>query len=271
MAPLTFRSIWISDVHLGTRNLQNEKLLDFLLQTESEFLYLVGDILDLIQAQRRWYWPPTNDRIVQTVLAKAAGGTKVIYIPGNHDHMLRKFDGCTLNNIRIQRRAIHETVDGRRYLVLHGDQFDPVVQNIPWLATLGSIAYDLLLFTNRWFNLGRRAMNREYRSISSIAKNQVKIVVNYIGRFEKAVAAAAQEHQVDGLICGHIHRAGVREIEQVLYTNSGDWVESCTALAENMSGHLGVIDWQTQQPLRKAIANQYYEDLYRNRCLASPN
>lgn len=271
MPQLHFRSIWISDLHLGTRSLQNEKLLDFLLQTESEYLYLVGDIFDLLQAQKRWHWPKINDRIVQTILAKAESGTRVIYLPGNHDHMLRKFHGSTFNNIRIQNTAIHETADGRRYLVMHGDKFDPIVQHSPWLASIGSILYDLLLLCNRWFNFGQRTVRREYCSLSSWLKHQVKIVVNYMGRFEEVVAREAAEHRVDGLICGHIHRAGIREIDRVLYTNSGDWVESCTALAENHAGRLGIIEWHNQQPLREAVAVKQYEDLYRNRCLASPN
>jgi UDP-2,3-diacylglucosamine pyrophosphatase LpxH len=271
MAPHHFRSIWISDLHLGTRNLQNEKLLDFLLQTDSDFLYLVGDIFDLLQAQKRWHWPKINDRIVQTILAKAASGTTVVYLPGNHDHMLRKFDGCTFNNIRIQNNIIHETADGKRYLVMHGDSFDPIVQHSPWLASIGSTAYEMLLVLNRWCNFGRRTVKREYRSISSWLKHQVKVVVNYMGRFEEAVALEADTQRVDGLICGHIHRACIREINSVLYTNAGDWVESCTALAENAAGQLGIIEWRNHQPLHKAIAEKEYEDLYRNRCLASAN
>jgi len=266
-----FRSIWISDLHLGTQSLQNDKLLDFLLQTESQFLYLVGDIFDLLQAQKKWHWPAINDRIVQAILAKAASGTRVIYIPGNHDHILRKFDGCTFNNIRIQNNAIHQTADGRRYLVLHGDQFDPVVRHCPWLASTGSTLYDLLLRSNRWFKVRRRTARQEYRTLSSWMKHQAKRLVNFIGRFEEVVSREAAAHQVDGLICGHIHRAGIREIGPVLYTNAGDWVESCTALAENENGRLGVIEWRNQQPLRETVAVRHYEDLYRHRCLASSN
>ena len=272
MPKLHFRSLWISDLHLGTRSLQNELLLDFLQNTESQFLYLVGDIFDLLQAQKRWHWPAINDRIVQAILAKAANGTQVVYLPGNHDHMLRKFHGCTVNNIRIQNNAIHETADGRRYLVLHGDKFDPVVQHSPWLASIGSTLYDLLLLGNRWCNFGRRKTGRRYRSFSSFIKHQVKLAVNYMARFEEVVAGEANAHQVDGLICGHIHRAGIREIDSVLYTNSGDWVESCTALAENHCGRLGVIETQGHQLLPEIAATaRAYEDMYRNRCLASPN
>jgi UDP-2,3-diacylglucosamine pyrophosphatase LpxH len=271
MAPHHFRSIWISDLHLGTRNLQNEKLLDFLLPTESEFLYLVGDIFDLLQAQKKWHWPKINDRIVQTVLAKAASGTKVVYIPGNHDHMLRKFHGCTFNNIRIQNHIVHETAHGKRYLVMHGDKFDPIVQHSPWLASIGATAYEMVLVMNRWFNVGRRSVKGEYRSLSSWLKHQVKIVVNYMGRFEEVVAEEADVQQVDGLICGHIHRAGIREINTVLYTNAGDWVESCTALAENQTGQLGIIEWRNHQSLLEAVTEKQDENLYSNRCLASAN
>ena len=271
MPNLRFRSLWISDLHLGTRNLQNEQLLDFLLQTESEFLYLVGDIFDLLQAQKRWHWPPINDRIVQAILAKAENGTKVVYIPGNHDHMLRKFNGGQISNVRIQNSVIHETADGRRYLVLHGDRFDPVVQHSPWLASIGSALYDVALLCNRWFNLGRRRVGGDYCSLSSWLKHQVKIVVNYMGRFEEVVAREAAVAQVDGLICGHIHRAGIREIGPVLYTNAGDWVESCTALAENQAGHLGIIEWRSQHSLQETVPVSAHENLYRNRCLASPN
>jgi UDP-2,3-diacylglucosamine pyrophosphatase LpxH len=271
MPRLHFRSIWISDLHLGTQNLENEQLLDFLQQSESEFLYLVGDIFDLLQAQKKWHWPQVNDRIVKTILEKAENGTKVFYLPGNHDHMLRKFDGSTFNNIHIQNQVIHETVDGHRYLVLHGDTFDPVVQHCPWLASIGSTIYEILLIINSRLNLKRRQTHRKQWSFSAWMKHRVKIAVNVLGRFEKVVVRKAVEHQVEGLICGHIHRAGIREIENMLYTNAGDWVESCTALAENHTGQLGIVEWRNQYPLEEAVAVKNYEDLYRNRCLASPN
>ena len=271
MPPLQFRSIWISDLHLGTRNLQSEQLLDFLQKTESNYLYLVGDILDLLQARKRWYWPRINDRIVQTILDKAKNGTKVIYIPGNHDHILRRFDGMVFNNIHICNKVVHETADGHRYLVIHGDKFDPVVQNSPWLASIGSTLYDLALTINRIVNKGRRGLGYEYRSVSAWLKQQVKVAVNYMGRFEEVVAQEGASNKVDGLICGHIHRAGIREIGQVLYSNSGDWVESCTALAENHNGSLGLVQWPEQHALTHPATGSVYEDLYRDRCLASPN
>ncbi|WP_028581324.1 UDP-2,3-diacylglucosamine diphosphatase [Desulfogranum japonicum] len=271
MSQLYFRSIWISDIHLGTRNLQSRQLLNFLQRTESEYLYLVGDIVDLLQAQKKWHWPQINDRIIQAVFEKAAGGTKVYYIPGNHDHVLRKFSGNVINHIHIENEVVHETANGQRYLILHGDKFDPVIQNSPWLANIGATAYNMLLVVNRWLNLGRRAVGKDYKSISAWLKHQVKIVVNYMGKYEEVVALEIAKHEVDGLICGHIHKAGIREIGSALYNNSGDWVESCTALAENMEGRLGIIEWQNENPLEEYIFTEEYETVYRNRCLASSN
>lgn len=271
MAPLRFRSIWISDVHLGTRNLQSGKLLDFLLNTESEFLYLVGDILDLLQIRRKWHWPKINDKIIDTVFEKAANGTKVVYIPGNHDYLLRNFEGNTINNITIKNRVIHETVDGGRYLVLHGDKFDCVIQNSPWLANIGSIAYEIALILNRWANRFRMGMGMEYRSLSAWLKHQVKIVVNYIGRFEDEIVREVEQNNVDGLICGHIHHAAVKTIGNILYTNAGDWVESCTALAENHDGTLGVVEWTHEKPVLDALPLLKKRNLCRNRFLAPSN
>lgn len=271
MTPYHFRSIFVSDFHLGTKNLHSKQLLQFLTHTESDYLYLVGDIFDLLHARKRWYWPEINDRIVEVIFQKAGNGTKVYYIPGNHDHIMRKFHGNIINHIRIANQVIHETADGRRYLVLHGDKFDPVIQKSPWLADFGSSAYETLLVVNRWVNLARKAMGREYKSLSAWLKHQVKIVVNYMGSFEEVVVREADECGVDGLICGHIHRAGVRKIGNVLYTNSGDWVESCTALAENHDGYLGVIEWQKDHRIQDLRMTGKYEDLYRDRCLASPN
>lgn len=271
MAPFYFRSIWISDVHLGTRSLQSKQLLDFLQNTESEFLYLVGDILDLLQARRSWHWPKINDRIIQAIFDKARNGTKVFYIPGNHDHLLRNFNGNTINNIQILNKAIHQTANGRKYLVLHGDKFDCVIQHSPWLANIGSIAYDILLILNRWVNSLRVNFGLEYRSFSAWLKHQVKIVVNYIGSFEEIVAREVEENNVDGLICGHIHQATVKNIGDILYSNSGDWVESCTALAENQEGTLGVIEWAGRNQIKDALIHERTKNMYRNRCLASSN
>lgn len=266
-----YRAIWISDLHLGSKNVQSQSLLDFLEQTESEFLYLVGDIIDLMQLQKKWHWPKINDQIVQSIYAKAQNGTKVFYIPGNHDALVRRFAGLDVHGVRIITKVIHETVNGRRYLVMHGDKFDPVVQQSPRLASLGSSLYDYALSLSRYINILLGLLRCRYRSLSSWLKHQVKMAVNYMGHFEEVVAREGLGQGVDGLICGHIHRAGIRQLGSILYSNSGDWVESCTALAENHHGYLDLIQWPVQSTLRSTIAQTHYEDVYRDRCLAPTN
>ena len=273
MALHRFRSIWISDLHLGTRHQQNERLLDFLETTESTYLYRVGDILVLLQAQKKWHWPPVNDRIVQTVLAKAALGTTVFYLPGNHDHLLRQFNGRTVCGVHIRDSLVHETVDNRRYLVVHGDRFDPVVRHLPWLAGLGSLVYEGLLAAG---SRGRAhshipAAKRARPSFSARMKQLAKAVVNRLGRFDQAVTRAVTDHRAEGIICGHIHRAAVREMGSLLYTNAGDWVESCTALVENNCGRLGLVEWRDLQARTANAPEPAYADLPRDRCLVTPN
>ena len=277
MPILRFRSIWISDLHLGTKNQQGERLLDFLQHTESTHLYLVGDILDLLQAQKKWHWPPVNDRIVQTVIAKAARGTTVFYLPGNHDHLLRQFNGRTVCGVHIRDSLVHETVDNRRYLVVHGDRFDPVVRHLPWLAGLGSLIYEGLLAAGSRRRAGAPApaTARPQPSFSARMKQLAKVSVNRIGRFDRAVAREVRAHRAEGIICGHIHRAAVREMNGFLYTNAGDWVESCTALVENSAGQLGLVEWPDRSPLSApasaAVTVPAHADLPRDRCLVTPN
>jgi UDP-2,3-diacylglucosamine pyrophosphatase LpxH len=272
-----FRSIWISDLHLGTRHQQNERLLDFLETTESTYLYLVGDILDLLQAQKKWHWPPVNDRIVQTVLAKAALGTTVFYLPGNHDHLLRQFNGRTVCGVHIRDSLVHETVDNRRYLVVHGDRFDPVVRHLPWLAGLGSLVYEGLLAAGSRDRAHAPipAAKRARPSFSARMKQLAKVVVNRLGRFDQAVTRAVTDHRAEGIICGHIHRAAVCEMNGFLYTNAGDWVESCTALVENSAGQLGLVEWPDRSPLSApasaTVTVSAHADLPRDRCLVTPN
>ena len=273
MPILRFRSIWISDLHLGTKNQQGERLLDFLLHTESTHLYLVGDILDLLQAQKKWHWPPVNDRIVQTVIAKAARGTTVFYLPGNHDHLLRQFNGRTVCGVHIRDSLVHETVDQRRYLVVHGDRFDPVVRHLPWLAGLGSLIYEGLLAAGSRRRAGAPApaTARPQPSFSARMKQLAKVAVNRLGRFDQAVARAVTDHRAEGIICGHIHRAAVREMGSLLYTNTGDWVESCTALVENNCGRLGLVEWRDRPASTANAPEPAYADLPRDRCLVTPN
>lgn len=241
---LNYRSVWISDVHLGTRGCKDEYLLDFLNHVECDLLYLVGDIVDFWKLKSGFYWPHLHNQIVRKVMAMAAAGTEVIYIPGNHDELFRGYIGTVFNGIQLQDRAIHTTASGERYLVLHGDEFDGVVCSSRWLAVLGSEAYDFLIAVNRWFNIGRRLFGFPYWSMSAYIKHKVKNAVNFIFDFERALLHAAEEQGLDGVICGHIHHAAIHENERgIRYCNTGDWVESCTALAESADGSLSIIRW----------------------------
>ena len=238
-----YRAIFISDLHLGARDAQVEFLHDFLSRTESDYLYLVGDILDLWKLKRGWYWPARNNDVVRLVLDKAAAGTRVIYIPGNHDELLRDYVGMNFNGVELLADCVHETADGKRLLVLHGDEFDSVVKYNRWLAHLGSWAYDWLLVANRWYNRVRRRLGFDYWSLSAWLKHRVKNAVNYIGCFEEAVAHEAARRDVDGLVCGHIHKAAIEPMNGIIYLNSGDWVESCTALVEDRDGAFRILHW----------------------------
>ena len=242
-----FRTLWISDTHLGGKNLNSEKLYDFLKKTESEYLYLVGDIFDLWKLKKGgWHWPEINDKIVQLIMSKAKAGTKVYYIPGNHDDAFRQYAKSEVSGVRFENDMIHITASGQKLLVMHGDQFDCVVQNRKWLADLGSFLYDSLLEINRLYNLYRSLRGKEYFSISAYLKHRCKQAVNYMGDFETTIVEAVKKRGVNGIICGHIHNASLFTMGRYLYGNSGDWVESCTALAENEYGNIGIIQWAVQ-------------------------
>ena len=238
-----FRTIWISDLHLGTRGCKADYLLDFLRATESETLYLVGDIVDGWQLRRHWYWPPAHDRVVHTVLKKARTGTRVVYVPGNHDEALRSFTGVHFAGVEVKKDALHVTADGKRLLVLHGDLFDNIVRYARWVALLGDLAYEFAIWLNTWFNRARRRLGLPYWSLSAYLKCKVKNAVRFVQDYEEAVAGEASRRGVDGVVCGHIHQAEIRRLGPVLYCNDGDWVESCTALVEHFDGRLEILRW----------------------------
>jgi len=240
---LKFRTIFISDTHLGTAGCNADLLFDFLKSVECDTLFLVGDIIDGWRLKRGWFWPTRHNDVVRRVLKMAKKGTRVVYIPGNHDEVLRDFVGLGFGDIEILPEAIHETADGRRLLVLHGDEFDGVVLYHRWLAFLGDHAYVALLRLNIWFNAARRGLGLPYWSLSAYMKKRVKNAVEFIGRFEEAVAFAAKERGADGVVCGHIHSAEIRQIGGITYYNDGDWVESCTALVEHFDGRLEILHW----------------------------
>ncbi|MFZ4554093.1 MAG: UDP-2,3-diacylglucosamine diphosphatase [Burkholderiales bacterium] len=238
-----YRAIWISDIHLGTSGCQAECLLDFLRHFESDRLYLVGDILDGWQLRKGWYWPQAHNDVVQKVLRKARKGTHVVYIAGNHDEMVRQFIGMHFGDIEIADEAVHTLLDGRKLWVVHGDLFDGVMQHARWLALLGDTAYTIILKLNRWFNAVRHRLGFSYWSLSQYLKQKVKKAVNFITAFEEAVIDEARRRGYQGVVCGHIHKAEMREINGMLYCNDGDWVESMTALVETLDGELQLIHW----------------------------
>ena len=246
-----FRAIFISDIHLGTTTCQAERLLDFLRHTDSADLYLVGDIIDGWQLKRRWFWQQSHNDVVQKVLRKARKGTRVTYVAGNHDEAMRQFAGLAFGGIDIRDEAVHVTADGRQLLVIHGDLFDAVVQGANWLAHVGDWLYMLTLRANRWFNHARARLGLPYWSLAQFLKHRVKNAVSYIGNFEEALAHEARRRGFDGVVCGHIHKAEIRDIGGILYCNDGDWVESLTALVELESGELRIVDWKSIEALQK--------------------
>ncbi len=240
---LIVRSVWISDIHLGFKGCSADLLLDFLHDVQCDYLYLVGDIIDIWEMNKRVFWPQTHNNVIRTILGKAKHNTKVVYVPGNHDELLRDFDGAVFGNVEIRHEAIHTTADGRQLLILHGDKFDCIVKHSPLMAKIGSRLYDYLLKANRWVNLVRRRLGYSYWSLAAYLKYKVKNAVQFISDFEHAVAHEAASRRVDGVVCGHIHRAEYRNINGVDYYNCGDWVESCTALVEYADGRMEVLYW----------------------------
>ncbi len=240
---LRVRTVWISDLHLGTPGCRADALLEFLRSVECETLYLVGDIIDGWQLRRSWYWPQSHNDVVQKILRKARKGTRVVFVPGNHDEFARRYVEHSFGGVQVLEDCIHVTADGRRLWVTHGDLFDGVVQCAKWLAHLGDAAYEFTLRLNRWFNAARARMGLPYWSLSKYLKLKVKRAVSYVGDFEAAVAREARRRGAHGVVCGHIHHAEMRSIDGVLYCNDGDWVESLTALVEHEDGRLEILDF----------------------------
>lgn len=238
-----YRTIWISDLHLGTKGCNADLLIDFLDHTDSDTMYLVGDIIDGWRLKKKFYWPAAHNDVVRRILKRARRGTRIVYIPGNHDEMFRQFTGMNFGGVEIRRAAFHTTADGRRLMVLHGDEFDAVMLAHRWLAFVGDALYHLLMGLNRWVNLVRRWFDLPYWSLSKVAKHKVKNAVEFISRYEEVVARAAGERGVDGVVCGHIHTAEMRTFNGVEYYNDGDWVEGCTALVEHFDGRMELLHW----------------------------
>ena len=246
-----FRTIFISDIHLGTPGCQALALLDFLRTHPSDTLYLVGDIVDGWQLRRRWYWPQAHNDVVQKLLRRDRKGCRVIDVPGNHDEFARDFIGHHFGGVEVVQEAVHVTADGRSLWIIHGDYFDAVVQCAKWLAYLGDNLYELTLRMNRHLNSLRGRLGLPYWSLSAFLKQKVKTALNYVTDFEVAVANEAKKRGHDGVLCGHIHRAEMRMINGVLYCNDGDWVESRTALVEHYDGRLEILHWAPSHEVQK--------------------
>jgi UDP-2,3-diacylglucosamine pyrophosphatase LpxH len=247
-ASIRVRALFLSDLHLGTRGCQAEKLLDFLRLYEADLIYLVGDIVDGWQLKSGWYWPQAHNDVVQKLLRKARKGARMIYVPGNHDEFMRDFYGIHFGGIEVIEQIVHHAADGRRYLVIHGDLFDVVIRHARWLALLGNHAYDWAISLNTHFNTIRRLFGLPYWSLSRWIKLKVKNAVNFIGEYEKTLSGEARRHHVEGVICGHIHHPVIRRLDDMVYVNCGDWVESCTAAVEHFNGQLEIIEWVQADP-----------------------
>ncbi|MBN9024753.1 MULTISPECIES: UDP-2,3-diacylglucosamine diphosphatase [Kaistia] len=250
VAPRHLRTLFLSDIHLGTRGSQAELLLDFLKWHDAETIYLVGDIVDGWRLKKSWYWPQAHNDVVQKLLRKGRKGARLVYIPGNHDEFLRDYLGLQMGGVELMDRVVHETADGKRLLVMHGDQFDVVVRHAKWLAFLGDHAYNLALALNTVVGKVRRKLGFEYWSLSAWAKLKVKNAVSFIGAFEQALITEAKRVGADGVVCGHIHHAAIRDDLGIRYINTGDWVESCTAIVEHHDGRIEMVRWAD-------IASQY--------------
>ena len=242
-APRRYRAIFISDMHLGTKRAQTAALLDFLRDTESDQLYIVGDFIDNWSLRKAWYWDQSHNDVIQKLLRKARKGTKLIYIPGNHDENFRNFLNLRFGRVAVLEETVHVSASGKRYLVLHGDKFDGVVRFAPWLAKLGDTAYEVSMDLNKAVNGVRRFFRLPYWSLSAYLKNRVKKAVEFISHFEEAVVRDAKARNCQGVICGHIHTPDDRMIDGIHYLNDGDWVESCSALVEHHDGRFEIINW----------------------------
>ena len=247
--PSKVRSIFVSDIHLGTRGCQAERLLDFLREHESEHLFLIGDIVDFWAMSRGVHWTAAQNTVVQKILRRARHGTHVVLIPGNHDEAIREHAGISFGDIRVELEVEHTLADGRRFLLVHGDEYDQVTRYHRWGAILGDVSYNLLVRLNVWIAALRRRLRRPgYWSLAGYAKRKVKKAVSFIYDFEDCVLHGVRSRKLDGVICGHIHAATIRDIDGLTYVNCGDWVDSCTGIVEHLDGRLELVHWTGLAP-----------------------
>lgn len=243
-----YRTIWISDLHIGSTQCQADALLDFLKHNDSEKLYLVGDIIDFWALSKKMYWPQAHNTVIQKFLRKARHGTQIIYIPGNHDENVREYDNYVFGGITVKNSDVHTTLLGKRYLIVHGDEYDTIAKHHKWIAKLGSVGYDLLIEINRYIRMFRHFFGIQSNfSLAAFVKYKVKNVVQFISDYEESIVHSLKNGNLDGVICGHIHHAEIKYIEGFQYINTGDFVESCTAIVEHYDGTLELIKWTKQE------------------------
>ncbi|MDD4915255.1 MAG: UDP-2,3-diacylglucosamine diphosphatase [Methylococcales bacterium] len=243
-----YRTIWISDLHIGSTQCQADTLLDFLKHNDSEKLYLVGDIIDFWSLSKKMYWPQDHNTIIQKILRKARHGTQIIYIPGNHDENIRDYDNYVFGGIVVKKSDVHTTLSGKRLLIVHGDEYDTIAKHHKWMAKLGSVGYDFLIELNRILRITRQIFGiRSNFSLAAFIKFKVKNVVQFISDYEVSIVNSLKHGNLDGVICGHIHHAEIKEIDSFQYINTGDFVESCTAIVEHQDGRLELINWVKQE------------------------
>ncbi len=248
MSHSTYRTIWISDLHIGSTQCQSDVLLDFLKYNDSEKLYLVGDIIDFWSLSKKMYWTTEHNTIIQKLLRKARQGTEIIYVPGNHDENVRDYESYVFGDIVVKVSDIHTTAQGKRFLIVHGDEYDAVARHHKWLAKIGSVGYDWLIALNRFWRLFRRLFGIQSQfSLAAYIKFKVKNAVQFISDYEETIVQTLKNENLDGVICGHIHHAEIKTIENFLYVNTGDFVESCTAIVEHHNGELELIRWKKQE------------------------
>jgi len=246
------RALFVSDMHLGTRFCKADHILSFLRKYEAETLYLIGDVIDGWRLKKSWYWPESHEEVLRAIMDKAANGSRVVYLSGNHDDFLRNCEKKP-TGVEVAETAIHTTAEGKRYLLMHGDRLDGVTHKIPWLAHAGDVAYDVVAAFSFVYNKFTGLFGFEYRSIAAWAKSNVKRVVNFLSKFDDALVTLARDNDVDGVICGHVHHAVIRNIGKICYVNTGDWVDNCTAIAENACGALELIRHRTNQNVKRAV------------------
>ncbi len=238
-----FRTVWLSDIHLGCKDCKAEYLLDFLNHHTIGTLFLVGDIVDMWALSKQFHWPKAHNVLFHKLLSLPAEGTKVIYLPGNHDEPAQQYNNMSFGDVEIHREYMHTTAAGKKLLLLHGDQFDKEVCFGPTQAWIGDKGYDLLLFINRWYNIFRSKQGYPYRSVAAYIKTRMRGANNAIGRYREAAIARAKSMNIDGIVCGHIHHPEITEVNGITYYNDGDWIENCSALTEDSHGEIKLIYW----------------------------